>query len=412
VRIVVIGAGVVGLACARALVRDGHSVRVIDRALEGDRASFGNAGGIAVSEIVPASVPGLWKKVPRWLADPLGPLAIRPAHAPRLAPWLRAFLAAGGPAQVERIAAALSALNRRVYADLEPLLADIGCAGDLKRVGALTLYEREAAFDADGWERDLKKRHGFVHESLTGEEARELEPALSRRIAKAVFDPQWSIVADPRRIVEGLARWLREHDVPFHQAEVAGLDPKLDRVTLALGDGSVGDADLVVVAAGAWSKRLAESVGDRVLLEAERGYNTTIPDPGVRLGRQLIFAERKFVATPLSIGLRVGGAAEFAGLDAPANLARSDRLATLAKIYLPDLDASGGTRWMGQRPSTPDSLPVIGWSPGKGRVIYAFGHGHLGLTQAATTGALVAGLLSGATGDIDMEPYSIARFAR
>lgn len=411
-RIVVIGAGVVGLACARALVRDGHEVRVVERDPDGDRASFGNAGGIAVSEIAPASVPGLWRKTPRWLLDPLGPLAIRPAHALRLAPWLRAFLAAGRPAEVERIAAALAALNRRVYGDLEPLLADIGCAGDLARVGALTLYEHEAAFEADAWERALRTRHGFVQETLTGQEARVLEPALSPRIAKAVLDPQWSIVADPRRIVEGLARWLREREVPVHRAEATALEPKLDRVALVLGDGTVGEADLVVVAAGAWSKRLAETVGDRVLLEPERGYNTTIPDPGVSLGRQLIFAERKFVATPLSIGLRIGGAAEFAGLDAPANLARSDRLATLAKIYLPDLDATGGTRWMGQRPSTPDSLPVIGWSPGKGRVIYAFGHGHLGLTQAATTGALVAGLLSGATGDIDMTPYSIARFAR
>lgn len=411
-RIVVIGAGIVGLACARALVGDGHVVRVVDRAPDGDRASFGNAGGIAVSEIVPASVPGLWKKAPRWLVDPLGPLAIRPAHVPRFVPWLRAFLAAGRPAQVERSAAALAALNRRVYADLEPLLADIGCAGDLKRVGALTVYEHDAAFEADAWEWQLRKRHGFNHEVLTGEEARVLEPALSPRIAKAVFDPQWSIVADPRRIVDGLARWLREREVQFHRAEATALEPKLDRVTLSLGDGTVGEADLVVVAAGAWSGRLAQTVGDRALLEPERGYNTTIPDPGVRLTRQLIFAERKFVATPLSIGLRVGGAAEFAGLDAPANLARSDRLATLAKIYLPDLDASGGTRWMGQRPSTPDSLPVIGWSPGKGRVIYAFGHGHLGLTQAATTGALVAGLLSGAVGNIDMEPYSIARFAR
>lgn len=409
-RIVVIGAGVVGLACAHALVSDGHEVRVVERALDGDRTSFGNAGGIAVTEIVPASVPGLWKKVPRWLVDPLGPLAIRPAYAPRLAPWLRHFLAAGR--EVERIAAALAALNRRVYDDLVPLLADIGLPGDLHRAGALTLYEGEAAYQADRWEWALKARHGFPHETLTGEEARALEPALSPRIARAIYDPSWSHVSDPRRIVDGLVRWLRERGVAFHQAEATALDPKLDRVTIALGDGTAGDADLVVVAAGAWSARLAASVGDRVLLEAERGYNTTIPDPGVTLSRQLIFAERKFVATPLSIGLRIGGAAEFAGLEAPANYARSDRLAKLAKIYLPDLATEGGTRWMGNRPSTPDSLPVIGWSPGKGRVIYAFGHGHLGLTQAATTGRLVAGLLSGATGDIDMEPYSIARFAR
>ena len=239
-----------------------------------------------------------------------------------------------------------------------------------------------------------------------------MEPALSPRIARAVFDPAWGIVADPRRIVEGLEAWLRAKEVAFHEAEAVAIEPKLDRVSVALGDGTTGDADLVVVAAGAWSARLAASVGDPVLLESERGYNVTIPRPNIALARQLVFAERKFVATPLAPGLRIGGAAEFAGLDAPARLDRADALARLARVYLRDLDTRGGTRWMGQRPSTPDGLPVIGWSPGKGRVIYAFGHGHLGLTQAATTGRLVAGLLTGDTAGVDMTPYAISRFAR
>ncbi|MGJ3261667.1 MAG: NAD(P)/FAD-dependent oxidoreductase [Salinarimonas sp.] len=410
--IVVIGAGVVGLACARALVRDGHAVRVVDRALAGDRASFGNAGGLAVSEIAPAASPGLWMQVPRWLFDPLGPLSVRLAHAPRLVPWLRRFLASGTPTEIARISAANAALARRVYDDIVPLLSDIGLSDDLRREGALTLYETEAGFAAERADWERRVAHGFPNETLTGDEARAMEPALSPRIARAVFDPSWATVADPRRIVEGLEAWLRGHGVAFHEAEATALEPRLDRVSIALADGTVGDADLVVVAAGAWSARLAASVGDRALLEAERGYNVTIPQPSVSLTRQLVFAERKFVATPLAIGLRIGGAAEFAGLDAPARLARADALARLARIYLPDLDTRGGTRWMGQRPSTPDGLPVIGWSPGKGRVIYAFGHGHLGLTQAATTGRLVAGLLSGDTGGIDMAPYEIARFAR
>ncbi|MGP9820078.1 NAD(P)/FAD-dependent oxidoreductase [Salinarimonas sp. NSM] len=411
-RIVVIGAGVVGLACARALARDGHAVRVVERALDGDRASFGNAGGVAVSEIAPASAPGLWKRVPRWLVDPLGPLSIRPGHALRLLPWLRRFLASGTPAEIARISTANAALMRRVYDDLLPLLADIGLSGDLRREGALTLYESEGGFAAERADWERRAAHGFPFEVLSGSEARAMEPALAPRIARAVFDPGWGVVADPRRIVEGLETWLRAREVAFHEAEATALEPKLDRVTITLADGTTGDADLVVVAAGAWSARLAASVGDPVLLESERGYNVTIPRPNVALSRQLIFAERKFVATPLAVGLRIGGAAEFAGLDASARHARADALARLARIYLPDLDARDGTRWMGQRPSTPDGLPVIGWSPGKGRVIYAFGHGHLGLTQAATTGRLVAGLLSGDTAGIDMAPYGIARFAR
>lgn len=412
VRIVVIGAGIVGLACAHALVADGHEVRVLDRDPEGDRASHGNAGGIAVTEIVPASVPGLWKRVPRWLLDPLGPLAIRPAHLPKLAPWLRAFLEAGRPERVAHATAALAALNGRVYDDLVPLLADIGLSDDLRRDGALTVYETERGFEADAWERRVRAEHGQRLEILSGAEARALEPALSPRVARAVFDPHWSIVADPKRIVAALARRLAERGVAFHKGEARALAIRDDRVSVALADGSTGDADIAVVAAGAWSGALAESVGDRVLVESERGYNTTIPQPGIALGRQLIFAEAKFVATPLAIGLRIGGAAEFAGLSAPANHRRSDALARIAKRYLPDLDTSGGTAWMGQRPSTPDSLPVIGFSPGRGRVVYAFGHGHLGLTQSATTGRLVADLLTGRPPPVDPTPFSIARFGR
>lgn len=410
--IAVIGAGIVGLACAHALAEDGHTVRVVDRDPEGDRASHGNAGGIAVTEIAPASVPGLWKRVPRWLFDPLGPLAIRPAHLPRLVPWLRAFLEAGRPERVAQASAALAALNGRVYDDLVPMLEALGLGGDLDRCGALTLYESRNAFEADEWERRLRAEHGLRMEILSGSEARALEPALSPRVAHAVFDPHWSIVADPARIVSALAARLVERGVAFHKGEARALAIREDRVSIGFADGTRGDADIVVVAAGAWSGALAESVGDRVLLESERGYNTTIPKPGITVGRQLIFAENKFVATPLATGLRIGGAAEFAGLQAPPNHRRSAALAKIAKRFLPDLEIQGGSAWMGQRPATPDSLPVIGFSPGRGRVLYAFGHGHLGLTQSATTARLVADLASGRPPPIDLAPFSIERFAR
>jgi D-amino-acid dehydrogenase len=177
-----------------------------------------------------------------------------------------------------------------------------------------------------------------------------------------------------------------------------------------LEDGSK-EADQVVIAAGAWSKTLAQRIGDRVLLESERGYNMTLPRSGVSLKRQLIFAERKFVATPLSCGLRIGGAAEFGGLNAAANFKRSHALVALARRYLPGLQTEGGTEWAGHRPATPDSLPVIGRSPQLPDVFYAFGHGHLGLTQAATTGRLVSDLLFQRPPPIDLHPYSIGRFA-
>ena len=408
---IVVGAGVVGLAVAYQLVSEGAEVTVVDRDPEGDKASFGNAGGFAVTEVYPASVPGLAWRVPRWMLDPLGPLAVRPMHAPRLVPWLVRFARAGTPAEVDRISTALAALNSRTYDDLLPMLERTGLSSELHRRGALTVYRSEEALRRDDVEWDIKRRHGVEFEVISGREAIAMEPALAPTIKRAVFAPRWSHLDDPKRLVDALRAWLSGQGVKVVRKGVANvLPPSGSRAAVALEDGGRMDADRVVVAAGAWSGRIAKRFGDPVSIESERGYNTTIPEPGVHLTREIIFAERKFVATPLSCGLRIGGAAEFGGLDAKANYKRSHALVALASEFLPGLKAEGGTAWAGHRPTTPDSLPVIGPSTVDDKVLYAFGHGHLGLTQAATTGRLVADLVAGRRPPIDASAYSIARF--
>jgi D-amino-acid dehydrogenase len=408
---VVVGAGILGIATAYHLVREGAAVTIVDRAPEGDKASFGNAGGIAVTEIVPASAPGLAWRVPRWLLDPLGPLTVRPAYALQLVPWLWRFSQAGRPKEVSRIASALAALNSRVYQDLRPMLAETGLSGELHERGALTVYESEQGFRSDAEEWALKCDHGIAIKNLTGEQARDMEPALGTMVHRAVFTPQWSHVNDPKRLVHSLREWLRSRGVTFVTGDVIDISDPGGMPQINLADGRSIAAKNVVIAAGAWSGELAQRLGDRVLLESERGYNTTLPDPGVALRREVIFAERKFVATPLSCGLRIGGAAEFGGLHAQPNFKRCQALVTLATRYLPGLQLRGGTNWAGHRPATPDSLPVIGASPRHPQVFYAFGHGHLGLTQAATTGRLIADLIRGAPTPIDLSPYAIGRFS-
>jgi D-amino-acid dehydrogenase len=407
--VVVIGAGIVGLGCAYHLRQDGLAVTVVDRDPEGDKASFGNAGGIGISEVVPAAVPGVFWRVPGWLLDPLGPLALRPSHAPRLIPWLLRFSRSAAPSEVRRISAAIAALNLRVYDDLVPMLAATGLAGELERKGALSVYETEAGYRRDRAEWALKRSLGIETVEISGAEARRMEPALGPIVQRAIVTPQWGHVSDPKRIVDGLRQWLQANGVAFVRGEASAVAVS-GTPAVALTDGRRLSAAKLVVAAGAWSGALARGIGDPVLLESERGYNTTLPAPGVTLGQEVIFAERKFTATPLSCGLRIGGAAEFAGLSAPPNYRRSRALLTLARLYLPGLEAAGGTEWMGHRPATPDGLPVIGPSPRHATVFYAFGHGHVGLTQSATTGRLIADLVAGRPPVVDMTPYSIARF--
>jgi D-amino-acid dehydrogenase len=410
--VVVVGAGIVGLAIAHYLQKDGIAVTVVDRDPEGDKASFGNAGGIAVTEVVPASIPGLLWRAPGWLLDPLGPLSVRPAHAPRLLKWLWHFSRAGSPSEVARISAALAALNSRVYDDLLPMLSDAGLSNELHRKGALTVYETEDGYDRDRDQWKLKRFHSIEVEEISGHEARRLEPALGPIVQRAVFTPQWSHINDPKTLVDGLRLSLRTRGVQILPGTVTEVSVSgTGHVAAVLQDGRTVAAHDIVIAAGAWSGQLAKRLGDKVPLESERGYNTTLTEPGVALGREIIFAEKSFVATPLSCGLRIGGAAEFGGLKALANYERSDALVKLALRYLPELRSGGGKNWAGHRPATPDSLPVIGPSLAHRGIFYAFGHGHLGLTQAATTGRLIADLVNGRPSTVDLAPYRVDRFS-
>jgi D-amino-acid dehydrogenase len=404
--IVVIGAGVIGLSAAYYLVADGHPVTVLDRDPAGDKASFGNAGGIGISEIVPASSPGIMWRVPRWLFDPLGPLSLKLSYAPALLPWLWRFLRSSAGPETERITAALAALARPCYDDLVPMLETIGLSGDLHRLGALSVYETTEGFARDRVEWELKRRFGVIWEEISGEEAREREPALGPIVKHAISTPQWAHVSDPKAIVDRLREWLTRRGVRVERGEATSLEGQAVRTR----EGGSWPFDILVVAAGAWSGRIAKLIGDRALVESERGYNTTLPDPHVELRAEVIFAERKFVATPLVMGLRIGGAAEFAGLEAPPNFARSKALVALAKRYFPGLNPQGGAQWIGHRPTTPDSLPVIGPSPKRPNVFYAFGHGHTGLTFGPTTGRLIADLVAGRPPSLDLSPFSIVRF--
>jgi D-amino-acid dehydrogenase len=410
-KLAVVGAGIVGLCCAWSARQRGWDVTLIDRDFEGDRASHGNAGGIAVSECLPLRLSGLGLKPLRWLIDPLGPLSIRIGHAPALFPWWRALRKVSEPHHYQRIALALAALNRSCLTDFEALLSDLGMRSALHREGALAVYESEAGFAKDGADWELKRQLGMRFQVLGQDALAALEPGLLPVFPRGVLLEDWAHVDDPFAIVVALRERAKAQGAELVTGEVRALDlAATDRPAAILSDGRRIERDRLVVSAGAWSALLARSAGDRVLLESERGYNTTLPASAGLLRREVIFAERQFVATPLSLGLRIGGAAEFAGLHAPPNYRRSRALLELGRRYLRDLDERGAREWMGQRPTTPDSLPVIGPSKVSDHLLYAFGHGHLGLTQAATTGEMIGALLAGDPPHVALDPYSIGRF--
>ncbi|MEZ2407469.1 NAD(P)/FAD-dependent oxidoreductase [Bosea sp. RCC_152_1] len=408
--VIVIGAGVVGLSAAIAAQGRGLSVVVLDREGPAAGASAGNAGAFAFTDILPLASPGILRKAPQWLLDPLGPLSVPPAYALRIAPWMFRFWRACTPARVAHSTTAQTALMDLSKAEIEPFLRESGTLGMLRKDGNLQVYEGEAELKASlpGWR--AREAHGIEFHHLDAAGMADIQPGLAPHFSHGTFTPGWYSIADPKLYTLALAEHFQRKGGTIERLDVVGLAPQGDGIEIRTRDGALRHAARVVLAAGAFSHRIARSLGERIPLETERGYNTTLPPDAFDLRTQITFGGHGFVVSRLSTGIRVGGAVELGGLDLPPNFRRSEAMLAKARTFLPGLNPEGGVQWMGFRPSLPDSLPAIGRARASARVVYAFGHGHLGLTQSAGTARLVADLLTDRPTAVDITPFSPQRF--
>jgi len=405
----VVGTGIVGICAAAFLQRDGWQVTLVDAEEPGTMTSFGNAGAISAHAVAPMALPGIWKSAPRWLLDPLGPLAVKLGYAPKAAPWLLKFMQAAG--NYENQSKALADLHHPVREAYLELTDDAGASNLLKQTGGLAVYETEKAFEGDALVRDLARSHGHRVEEIGPDELRQLEPALAPIFKKATYFPDGTHCINPGELCQRLAAMVFGAGGQHLKARVARFEIGTDGVEALITDGGERHAfDHFVIAAGAWSHQLSKELGEPFPLESERGYHMLLPHPGFQTSRPISFGERKFMCTTMEPGLRLAGTVEFAGLNAQPNWGRAEKLLTHANEIFSDVDASDGRPWMGNRPATPDSLPVISRSRKHKNVVYGFGHGHLGLTGGAVTGKHVAALVGGRETDIDLSPFSITRF--
>lgn len=408
--VVVIGAGIVGVCCATYLRRQGRQVTIVDRLPPGEGCSFGNAGSLSPGSCVPNAMPGNLAKVPGWLLRNDGPLTIRWRHLPRLLPWLVGFLQAGSPERVEAAADALAMLHAPTVDLYQELVREAGVPDLVRASDYLFVYGSEASYASSEYGWRLRRARGVRFDELRAEDLRELEPDLSRHYVRGVLVRDQGFTLNPSRLVKALAAQAAREGVAIRQDEVSGFEVSAARVTNVRTPGGGIAADEVVIAAGAWSRRLTDGIGLRIPLDTERGYHATVADAGVRVGRPIMEGDFKFLATPMEMGLRFAGMVELAGVDAPMSQQRADTILRLARRMFPALQSTEVSQWMGRRPSMPDGLPVISRSPLHDNVYLAFGHGHTGMIGGPMTGRIISGLVTGQRLNVDAGPFRADRF--
>ncbi|AIB36740.1 FAD-binding oxidoreductase [Pseudomonas simiae] len=407
--IVVVGAGIIGVACALQLARQGQQVWVVDQQEPGMGASYGNAGHLATEQVFPIADLSILKRLPGMLLDPMGPLRLDWKYLPHALPWFLRLLLNLRPASYQRTVAGIRTLNEGSLGAWQRLLHSIGHPQLLREDGSLLVFERADSRDALNALQQRMQQQQVPVDFWSGDAIRQAAPQLSDNLQGGLFFPGTGHFLDPYHVVCELVHAAKASGVQFLKRQV--LDGRVDAhgVSLTTDQGPL-TARQVLIACGAHSARLTAALtGKKVPLDTERGYHLMLPHEHNRLPFAVTSLERKFIMTPMADGLRLAGTVEFAGLDRPANMARAWQLHRLSKgLFREELSAEGATPWMGFRPSLPDSLPVID-RVCDGKVLLAFGHQHLGLTQAAVTAEWVGALAR--TGQApSVAPYRLDRF--
>ncbi|AET93796.1 FAD dependent oxidoreductase (plasmid) [Burkholderia sp. YI23] len=406
--VAIIGAGFIGMASAAWLMRDGHAVTLLDPSGVAQGASFGNAGTFAPYGCVPVNNPSVFRDIPRFLLSNDSPFRLRWRYLPQLAPWLARFLLSSRRANYEASAKALAALLSRAQEGYAPLLFDDGLQRFIRPRECLYLYSSATSFDAARDSLALRERLGVGFDVLESGAIRELEPQLAPIFERGVlFRDSWHF-SDPAAFLQALYERLAAQGARLERVKVDAIEPNAQGVSLRM-NGEARRFDHVVVATGARSRTFAHQCGDDVPLDTERGYHVRYASASGLISRPCGWAERGFYMTPMSDGIRVAGTVELAGFTEARNRALLDLVTVSSKRALPALGAPD-REWLGFRPTLPDGVPVIGAAKKSERVIYAFGHQHLGLTLAGVSGRIVADLVARRAPPVDLASYRASRF--
>ena len=409
--ILVIGSGVIGLFCAYTLQKNGFQVTIFDKYEPGLQCSFGNAGAITPNYALPNAAPGAFKNIPKWLFTKYGPLSIDPLYFPKLLPWLYLFLKQCSKKNTDYNIKSLLNLHFESLSEYEKILNEIDLDLLLKKTSCIHVYKTEKQFNKSYNLWKMLDSNGVNLSILNCKELKSEEPNISDDYKIGVKLSNSGLIKDPYFLCKKLFDSFLKIGGKFYINEVKDIISKSNKKIEIITYNDSFSFNKCVVTAGAWSKHIINSLNIKIPLESERGYhvNTSYKRDGPL--NVVMESNYKFMATPLENGTRFAGTAEFSGLTKPPNYNRSSNLKYLSKQMYPNLKFENTNEWMGQRPSFPDSKPIIDQYPHNKNIILSFGHGHRGLVGAPITSKIVLNFIKNNKQNINVEPFSLNRFS-
>ncbi len=410
--VAIIGAGIVGVSTAIWLLRHDQDVILIDKSGPGEGTSFGNAGLLASASTLPVPMPGLIGKVPRMLLSKDEPLFLRWRHLPKLLPWLLPYLRHANEAAARQRARDMLPIIGDSLNDHRALAEGTGAEHYIVPCDYAFGYRTRAGYDADHLAWSVRKDQGFQWVEMDRAAFSDYDPIYAKTdlVGFAAVLKDHGRIIDPGGYVKALATYAEARGARFVKADVTAVVQANGTVTGVRAGGETIACDTVVLAAGAWSKKLAESLGISVPLHPESGFHMELWDPSQVPHTPLMLAAGKFVITPMEGRIRLAGMVGYGGFEATPPRAPYKLFMKYLRRALPDLRWSRTTKWMGHRPAIRDSIPLIGAVPGVEGAFAGFGHDHVGLTGGPKTGRILAQVISGTPPNINLAPYAPGRF--
>ena len=407
-KIGIVGAGIQGISNALFLQKKGFNITIFDRDEPGSpAASYGNAGHFSPYASVPVNRPDVLSDVPAMLLSSTGPLALKWNYVPKMIPWFLQFIRNCSTKRMMHTARNMHQILDIALPAYDELFEEIDLEGLVEKKGILYIWN-EKSLKSRELEISIRKELGVDQQVVTPKEIHDLEPNIKPFYHGGVYYRYGRHARNPKKILLKLFDLFKNKGGKFLKMNV--LDIKFyDESPIIKTETQSFNFDKIVIACGAFSKRLTDNLNEKIPLDTERGYHVHFKGCEHLLNRPVIFSNRGFGITPMEQGLRVVGTVEFGGLENSLSKRRINNLINNAKYMLDDLPEHED-EWLGFRPSTPDFLPVIGPSKNHKNVFYCFGHHHLGWTLGPISGKIIADMIAEKNTNLDLKPYSSIRF--